>query len=97
VDGVAVVERVQQQGDAYLCDLRVPAAVRAVCVPQGSITVDGVSMTVNALPAPEVVQISLIPFTRAHTTLGRLGRGDRVHVEADLLGKYVRELCRTER
>ncbi|HUL02767.1 MAG TPA: riboflavin synthase [Gemmatimonadales bacterium] len=97
VDGVALVERVAPQGDAYVCDLRVPPAVRQVCVPQGSITVDGVSMTVNALPAPEVVQISLIPFTRAHTTLGRLGPGDRVHVEADLLGKYVRELCRTER
>ena len=96
VDGVAVVERAAPQGDARVYDLRVPAAVRQVCVPQGSITVDGVSMTVNALPGPELVQISAIPFTRAHTTLGRLETGDRVHVEADLLGKYVRELCRSQ-
>jgi len=97
VDGVGVVDRVEQQGDALVCDLRVPQEVRQLCVLQGSITVDGVSMTINALPGGETVQISLIPFTRAHTTLGRLGAGDRVHVEADLLGKYVRELCRSER
>jgi riboflavin synthase len=97
VDGVAVVDRVEQQGDAYVCDLRVPRAVREASIAQGSITVDGVSMTINALPGPEVVQISMIPFTRSHTTLGRLKSGDRVHVEADVLGKYVRELCRTER
>jgi riboflavin synthase len=71
--------------------------VREASIAQGSITVDGVSMTINALPGPEVVQISMIPFTRSHTTLGRLKSGDRVHVEADVLGKYVRELCRTER
>lgn len=97
VDGVAVVDRVEQQGDALVCDLRVPRDVRQVCVLHGSITVDGVSMTINALPGTETVQISLIPFTRAHTTLGRLSANDRVHVEADLLGKYVRELCRSER
>jgi len=97
VDGVGVVDRVEQQGDALVCDLRVPQEVRQLCVLQGSITVDGVSMTINALPGAETVQISLIPFTRAHTTLGRLSAGDRVHVEADLLGKYVRELCRSER
>jgi len=97
VDGVAEVVRVGTQGDARLCDLRVPLEVRAVSIPQGSITVDGVSMTINALPGPELVQISVIPFTRVHTTLGGLALGDRVHVEADVLGKYVRGLCRSER
>ncbi len=97
VDGVAEVVRVGTQGDARLCDLRVPLEVRAVSIPQGSITVDGVSMTINALPGPELVQISVIPFTRVHTTLGGLASGDRVHVEADVLGKYVRGLCRSER
>jgi riboflavin synthase len=96
VDGVAVVERAEPRGDAWLCDLRVPPSVREVSIPHGSIAVDGVSMTINALPAPELVQISLIPFTRAHTTLGALQAGDRVHVEADVLGKYVRQLCRSE-
>jgi riboflavin synthase len=96
VDDVAVVERVSARGDALVVDLRVPDAVRAVCIPQGSITVEGVSLTVNALPGPSLVQVSLIPFTRDHTTLGEIGPGDRVHVEGDLIGKYVRQLCRSE-
>jgi len=102
VDGVAEVVRVEERGgreggDVLICDLRVPQGVREVCIPQGSITVDGVSLTINALPGPDLVQIALIPFTRAHTTLGELRVGERVHVEGDLVGKYVRQLCGTER
>jgi riboflavin synthase len=96
VDGVATVSRVEPQGEAVVVDLRVPGAVRAVCIPQGSITVDGVSLTVNALPDGGLVQVSLIPYTREHTTLGALRSGDRVHVEGDVIGKYVRQLCRSE-
>src|SRR5881409_1901853 len=93
VDGVAVVQRVERRGDAWVYDLRVPDAVREVSIPHGAITVDGVSLTINDLPGKDLVQISLIPFTREHTTLGTLGVGDRVHVEGDVLGKYVRQLC----
>ena len=96
VDGVATVARVAEQGDALVIDLRVPTEVAQVTIPHGAITVDGVSLTVNGLPAPGVVQISLVPFTRTETTLGRLAAGDRVHVEADLVGKYVKQLCRSE-
>lgn len=96
VDGVATVDRVMPQGEAVVVDLRVPEAVRAVCIPQGSITVDGVSLTVNALLEGELVQVSLIPFTREHTTLWALRPGERVHVEGDVIGKYVRQLCRSE-
>ncbi|HEV8304766.1 MAG TPA: riboflavin synthase [Gemmatimonadales bacterium] len=96
VDGVATVERVATQGDALVLDLRVPREVAEVTILHGSIAVDGVSLTVNALPAPGVTQVALVPFTRAQTTLGRLAAGDRVHVEADVLGKYVRQLCRSE-
>jgi len=96
VDGVATVDHVTPRGDASMVGLRVPDVVRAVCVPLGSITVDGVSLTVDALPGPWLVQVSLIPFTRDHTTLGDLQPGDRVHVEGDLIGKYVRQLCRSD-
>ena len=95
VDGVAVVERVARAGDAWVFDLRVPQAVREISIPHGAVTVDGVSLTINDLPGPDSVQISLIPFTREQTTLGTLRVGDRVHVEGDVLGKYVRQLCRT--
>jgi riboflavin synthase len=96
VDGVAEVIRVLEREDTLLVGLRMPAEVREVCIPHGSLTVDGVSLTVNAL-TPEAVEIALIPFTRAHTTLGALRPGDRVHVEGDVLGKYVRQLCRSDK
>lgn len=96
VDGVATVDHVLTRGETAVVGLRVPDVVRAVCIPLGSITVDGVSLTVDALPGPWLVQVSLIPFTRDHTTLGGLQPGDRVHVEGDLIGKYVRQLCRSD-
>ena len=97
VDGVGTVVRVADAGDARLLDVKVPDEVSTATILHGAITVDGVSLTVNALPSPGVVQVSLVPFTREHTTLGSLEPGDRVHVEADVLGKYVRELCRSKR
>ena len=65
---------------------------RRLMVPHGSVTVDGVSLTVNDLPAPGILQLSLIEYTCAHTTLGALRPATRVHVEADMIGKYVRQL-----
>jgi riboflavin synthase len=97
VDGVGTVERVVERGDARLLDLTVPGDVARVSIPLGSITVDGVSLTVNAIPGPDVIQISLIPFTLQHTTLGERRPGDRVHLEADTIGKYVAELLRVRR
>ncbi len=94
VDGVGTVERVATREDARLLDLSVPEEVARVSVPLGSVTVDGVSLTVNAIPAPGVIQISLIPFTLQHTTLGERQAGDRVHLEADTIGKYVAQLLR---
>ncbi|MEP7226711.1 MAG: riboflavin synthase [Gemmatimonadales bacterium] len=92
VDGVGKVERLTQRGEARLLDLRVPDQVARVTVVLGSITVDGVSLTVNAKPSLDVIQISLIPFTLQHTTLGERVAGDEVHLEADTIGKYVAAL-----
>jgi riboflavin synthase len=61
------------------------------------VTVDGVSLTVNAKPAPEVIQISLIPFTLQQTTLGERKQGDRVHLEGDTIAKYVASLLESQR
>ena len=95
VDGVGTVEGVAEVEDAMLVDIRVPPDVAETTVLHGAVTVDGVSLTVNALAEEGIVQVSLVPFTREHTTLGKLASGDRVHVEADVLGKYVRQLCRS--
>lgn len=92
VDDVGVVEESRRHGDAQLIDVRLPAELEPLMVPHGSVAVDGVSLTVNALPAPGILQLSLIEFTSRHTTLGDLRPGDRVNIEADMMGKYVRQL-----
>jgi len=92
VDGVGTVERVERREDALLVDVRLPDDLESLMVPHGSVTIDGVSLTVNALPAPGILQLSLIEYTWTHTTLGALRAGDAVHVEADMIGKYVRQL-----
>ena len=92
VDAVGTVEAVRRREDALLVDVRLPEDLEPLMVPQGSVAIDGVSLTVNALPVPGILQLSLIEFTWTHTTLGALRVGDGVHVEADIIGKYVRQL-----
>jgi riboflavin synthase len=92
VDGVGSVKSVDQQGDARLVALALPDEVMELSVLHGSITVDGVSLTVNALPPDGTLQLSLIEYTLRHTTLAELKKGDAVNVEADLIGKYVQKL-----
>lgn len=97
VDGIGTVVSVTDRDDARLLDLQVPQDVARISVPLGSITVDGVSLTVNAKPAADVVQVSLIPFTLQHTTLGERRAGDEVHLETDTIGKYVAALLEENR
>jgi riboflavin synthase alpha subunit len=89
VDAVGAVRAVHPAADRRLVDIHAPAAVWEVTVPLGSITVDGVSLTVNALPGHGIIQVSLVPHTLERTTLGALAPGDPVHLEGDVIGKYV--------
>jgi riboflavin synthase len=99
VDGTGtVVERVP--GDGWeLVRVAVPAALAKYIVAQGSITMDGVSLTVAELQdKPEggsVVTVSLIPETLTRTTLGHRGLGEWVNLEVDVLAKYVERLTTT--
>jgi riboflavin synthase len=97
VDAVGTVARVVDGAETRIMDLRVPADLGRISVPLGSVTVDGVSLTVNAKPAPEMIQISLIPFTLQQTTLGERNVGDRVHLEGDTIAKYVASLLEGQR
>lgn len=89
VDGIGTVLAVRRRGDARVLDLRAPDPVARASVRMGSIAVDGVSLTINDLPGRGIIQVSLIPHTLAVTTLGALAVGDRVHLEGDVIGKYV--------
>lgn len=92
VDGVAAITEIEMQGDARLVNLALPNGLSDLMIPYGSLTVDGVSLTVNELPSPDVVQLSLIEYTLAHTALDELRVGQHVHVEGDVIGKYVRRM-----
>ena len=92
VDAVGTVVAVVRRDDAWLVDVAVPPDVERLLVPHGSVTVDGISLTVNALPAPGRLQLSIIEYTWRHTTIGDRQVGDRVHLEADVIGKFVARL-----
>jgi len=91
VDALGTVAATADTADAWLVDLDLPADLLPLMVDKGSLAVDGVSLTVNAL-RPTGVQLSIIEYTRRHTTLGSLRVGDAVHVEADILAKHVARL-----
>jgi riboflavin synthase len=92
VDGVGRALSVRQEGDYWLLDFQIPPVVEGVVILHGSITVNGVSLTVNAIPSKGQVQVGIIPFTWEHTNLGSLRPGDPVNLEGDLVGKYVAKL-----
>jgi riboflavin synthase len=89
VDGVGRVTQVRPEGDGARVDVEVPARLRPLLIPKGSVTVDGVSLTVAALE-DDVFAVALIPYTLAATTLGQRRAGDPVNLEMDVIGKYVR-------
>ena len=93
VDGVGRVERVRRESDALLIDVALPDDLGELVVPYGSIAVDGVSLTVNAIHSSGAIQLSLIEHTLRVTTLGSLSAGSEVNVEADLIGKYLQRIA----
>jgi riboflavin synthase len=97
VDGIGEVLAVRSEGDGSLVDVRLPPEVDAVTILHGSITLNGVSLTVNAIPGPGSCQVALIPYTQGVTTLGNLRVGDAVNLEGDLIGKYVGRMLASQR
>jgi riboflavin synthase len=91
VDGTATVTR-RTPGERWeTVELTLPASLAAYVVEKGSITVDGVSLTVASV-ADDSFTVSLIPTTLALTTLGHKGVGDPVNLEVDVIAKYVERL-----
>lgn len=91
VDGVAEVTALQPQAGGRLLVLRLPESLLRYVISEGSIAIDGVSLTIARLAGNEIT-ISLIPHTLDKTTLSDLGAGDKVNVEVDVLGKYIERL-----
>lgn len=91
VDGVGTLVAREPAGETWLLRIELPPDVAACTVEHGSLAVDGVSLTVNRLDG-EVAEVAIIPYTWSHTTLSEVRPGDRVNLEGDLVGKYVRSL-----
>ena len=91
VDGVGRVRSLEPAGDGAELTVEAAPELLRYCVEKGSITVDGVSLTVASL-SEEAFTIALIPHTLAETTLSRLVPGDEVNLEVDVLAKYVERL-----
>jgi riboflavin synthase len=93
VDGVGTVTKVERRGANRLLRLRSPAPLSRYIARKGSIAVQGVSLTVNAVRG-SVLEVNLIPHTLAVTTLKGLRAGDRVNLEVDPLARYAERLTR---
>ena len=91
IDGVGTVLALRPDGNAIVMEIEMPAPLRRYFVEKGSVTVDGVSLTVASTLSTSFT-VWTIPHTRAVTTLGEREIGDRVNLECDLLGKYIERL-----
>jgi riboflavin synthase len=94
VDGLARVRSLDQDGEGARLRLELAPELLRYCVEKGSLTVDGVSLTIAALN-DDGVEIALVPFTLRKTTLSALSPRDEVNVEVDVLAKYAERLVGT--
>jgi riboflavin synthase len=91
VDGVGKLISDRADGEHRWIEVSYPPDLAPYLIHKGSIAIDGISLTIAAL-LPDRVGVQIVPFTRAHTTLEAARPGDRVNLEADVLGKYVARL-----
>lgn len=102
VDGTGHLLAVEPAGEARHITFSIPARLRRYLVEKGSITIDGISLTLNAVGEPGAdgctpdafrIALMIIPHTWEHTTLGALKAGDAVNIEVDVIAKYVESVC----
>jgi riboflavin synthase len=97
VDGKARLASVAPESGAFVLEFALPSDLARYCVEKGSITLNGISLTLNKVvderPDQSVIGITIIPHTWKHTNLHASGIGDEVNVEVDVIAKYVERLC----
>ncbi len=96
VDGVGTVLERRPDGDSIRLTISLPGALSRYVARKGSVTVDGVSLTVNGAGDSDF-DVNIIPHTAAHTTLGALAEGDEVNLEIDVLARYVERMQQMEK
>jgi riboflavin synthase len=96
VDGTGHVAHLQREGESWWYGLQVPREFARYIVPKGSITIDGISLTV-AHWQEGIAEIAVIPYTYEHTNIRDRKPGDAVNLEGDILGKYVERYLEARR
>ncbi len=91
VDGIGRLRAREQDDNTIYLTVEAPEDIIRYCVPKGSITIDGISLTINAVKGPSFT-VAIIPHTAQVTTIGLKQVGDSVNLESDLIGKYVERL-----
>lgn len=91
VDGIGTIRSRHQEGNAIFFTIEAPPEILRYCVVKGSVTVDGISLTINDL-SDHGFCVAVIPHTAKVTTVGLKQVNDTVNLEADLIGKYVERL-----
>jgi riboflavin synthase len=95
VDGVGEVASIEAAGSSKRLVIAVPPALARYIAPKGSVAVDGVSLTVNAVNAAEF-EVNIIPHTQSQTVIGGYARGTAVNIEVDMLARYLERLVQTD-
>lgn len=90
-EGVGTVRSLAKDGEWTVLTIALQEDMTPFVVPKGSLTIDGVSLTV-AKREGDTCSVALIPYTLEHTTLGMLQRGDVVNIETDILGRYIHSI-----
>lgn len=91
VDCAGLLSRSELRSGNHLMQFTLPPAHARYLVEKGSVTIDGISLTVNGITG-DSFSVNIIPHTYANTTLGQLKTGDRVNIETDIIGKYIERL-----
>lgn len=91
VDGLGTVKSRREEARSIRFDIQVPANIKKYIAHKGSVCVDGVSLTVNAIQ-DDVFDVNIIPHTLAHTTFGSYQPGSQVNIEVDVVARYIERM-----
>lgn len=96
VDGIGRIEAIRRAGDSIQYAVNVPREVSRYIVRKGSVSVDGISLTVNE-QSGTTFTVNVVPYTASKSTIGLKVPGDQVNIETDILGRYVERFLTAER
>ena len=91
IDGIAIISSITPSGDSHILEIKAPAELSRFIAEKGSVTLDGVSLTVNKVE-DNYFLVNIIPHTRGMTTLGERKPGDALNLEIDLIARYIARL-----